>query len=103
MTRETTAYVQLPLAECDWPTAKTGNVSSMRYWTRSIRRKPHSPGNPPMRRASDLPRLAQARTPEERARNIRTYLQQLGSWYPCFALYLSSRIDLLPAAYCQEF
>src|SRR5258708_22474327 len=87
----------------DCHTAKTGNVSSMRYWTRSIKRKPHSPGNAPMNSISDLPMFAQARTPEQRARSIRAYLQQLGSWYPYFALYLSSRIDLLPAAYCQEF
>jgi predicted unusual protein kinase regulating ubiquinone biosynthesis (AarF/ABC1/UbiB family) len=56
-----------------------------------------------MHSISDLPPITQAKTPEQRARNIRAYLQQLGSWYPYFALYLSSRIDLLPATYCQEF
>jgi predicted unusual protein kinase regulating ubiquinone biosynthesis (AarF/ABC1/UbiB family) len=38
----------------------------------------------------------------EPARDLRLSLQGLGTIYSCFALYLSSRIDLLPAEYCRE-
>lgn len=37
-----------------------------------------------------------------RARQLRMALEDLGPRYACFALYLSSRIDLLPAEYCRE-
>jgi len=37
-----------------------------------------------------------------RARQLRMELENLGPRYACFALYLSSRIDLLPAEYCRE-
>src|SRR5215471_1456636 len=42
-------------------------------------------------------------SPEQRAINVRSLLQQLGPHYSSFALYLSSRPDLLPAEYCREF
>jgi predicted unusual protein kinase regulating ubiquinone biosynthesis (AarF/ABC1/UbiB family) len=41
-------------------------------------------------------------SPETRAQQLRVALQALGPRYSCFALYLSSRIDLLPAQYCRE-
>jgi predicted unusual protein kinase regulating ubiquinone biosynthesis (AarF/ABC1/UbiB family) len=40
---------------------------------------------------------------EEQAKQIRGRLQELGLGYSCLALYLSSRIDLLPAEFCREF
>src|SRR5258708_13213452 len=39
---------------------------------------------------------------EERARELRLKLQEMGPEYRCFALYLSSRVDLLPPEYCRE-
>jgi len=39
---------------------------------------------------------------EERAVKLRRYLQDNGPVYSSFALYLSSRIDLLPAEHCRE-
>src|SRR3989442_461660 len=38
----------------------------------------------------------------EQARRARERLQELGLGYSCLALYLSSRIDLLPAEFCFE-
>lgn len=40
--------------------------------------------------------------PEQQARRLRLLLQELGPVYSCFALYLSSRIDALPAEFCRE-
>lgn len=40
---------------------------------------------------------------DEQARQTRRLLQELGLGYSCLALYLSSRIDLLPAEFCREF
>src|SRR5437016_4292427 len=40
--------------------------------------------------------------PEQQARRVRFLLQELGLEHACFGLYLSSRIDLLPAEYCRE-
>lgn len=40
---------------------------------------------------------------EQNAMRVRARLQELGPQYSCLALYLSSRIDLLPAEYCREF
>lgn len=37
------------------------------------------------------------------AKQVRQLLQELGLGYSCLALYLSSRIDLLPAEFCREF
>jgi len=39
----------------------------------------------------------------EQARQIRWLLQEQGPGYSCLLLYLSSRIDLLPAEFCREF
>jgi len=39
---------------------------------------------------------------EERAAKLRRFLEDSGPVYSSFALYLSSRIDLLPAEYCRE-
>lgn len=39
---------------------------------------------------------------EQQARRFRFLLQELGPAHSCFAIYLSSRIDLLPAEYCRE-
>jgi len=39
----------------------------------------------------------------EQAREIRANLENLGLGYSCLALYLSSRIDILPAEFCREF
>jgi ubiquinone biosynthesis protein len=39
---------------------------------------------------------------EERALRLRLRLQEMGPEQSCFALYLSSRVDLLPAEYCRE-
>ena len=47
--------------------------------------------------------LDNADPPEKRAAELRLFLQDLGGVYSCFGLYLSSRIDLLPAEYCREF
>ena len=41
-------------------------------------------------------------SPEYRAKQLRIALEELGPRYSCLALYLSSRIDLLPAEYCRE-
>jgi len=41
-------------------------------------------------------------TEEQRARKLREQLQQFEPPYSCLALYLSSRLDLLPAEYCRE-
>ena len=46
--------------------------------------------------------LAKSDSPEYRAKQLRSALEALGPRYACFALYLSSRIDLLPAEYCRE-
>jgi len=40
---------------------------------------------------------------EEQARQSSRLLQELGVGYSCLALYLSSRIDILPAEFCREF
>jgi len=40
--------------------------------------------------------------PEDRARQIRLRMQELGPEHSCLALYLSSRIDVLPPEYCHE-
>ncbi|HEY6253588.1 MAG TPA: AarF/UbiB family protein [Candidatus Angelobacter sp.] len=40
---------------------------------------------------------------EEQARRAARLLQELGLGYSCLMLYLSSRIDLLPAEFCREF
>jgi predicted unusual protein kinase regulating ubiquinone biosynthesis (AarF/ABC1/UbiB family) len=39
---------------------------------------------------------------EYRAKQLRIALEGLGPRYSCLALYLSSRIDLLPVEYCRE-
>jgi predicted unusual protein kinase regulating ubiquinone biosynthesis (AarF/ABC1/UbiB family) len=39
---------------------------------------------------------------EQHAREVRLRLQELGPAHSCFALYLASRLDLLPAEYCRE-
>jgi predicted unusual protein kinase regulating ubiquinone biosynthesis (AarF/ABC1/UbiB family) len=75
----------------------------MRNWTRPIKRRFHSARDASASSASAIPVLSAAAPAEQRARSIRSYLQQLGSFYQCFALYLSSRIDILPAEYCHEF
>lgn len=75
----------------------------MRKWTRPIKRRFHSAGEASASSVSGIPVLSREAPAEQRARSIRSYLQQLGSFYQCFALYLSSRIDVLPAAYCHEF
>jgi len=41
-------------------------------------------------------------SPEHQARSLRLFLQKLGPEHSCLALYLSSRIDLLPAEFCRE-
>jgi predicted unusual protein kinase regulating ubiquinone biosynthesis (AarF/ABC1/UbiB family) len=41
-------------------------------------------------------------SPELQARRLRLLLQELGPEHSCFALYLSSRIDALPAEFCRE-
>ena len=40
---------------------------------------------------------------EKHARQVRLRLQELGPAHSCFALYLTSRLDVLPAEYCREF
>src|SRR5437016_5898848 len=40
---------------------------------------------------------------EQRAKRLRLRLQESGPAYSCFALYLASRLDALPAEYCREF
>lgn len=39
---------------------------------------------------------------EKHARQVRLRLQELGPAHSCFALYLASRLDVLPAEYCRE-
>src|SRR2546423_13152808 len=51
-------------------------------------------------RASTAP--ATSFSPEQEARRVRSLLQELALEHACFGLYLSSRIDLLPAEYCRE-
>jgi len=41
--------------------------------------------------------------PEIDAKQARQFLQGLGTTYSCLALYLSSRVDILPADFCREF
>jgi predicted unusual protein kinase regulating ubiquinone biosynthesis (AarF/ABC1/UbiB family) len=42
-------------------------------------------------------------SPEMRAKQARLLLEKLGMGYSCLALYLSSRVDLLPPEFCREF
>ncbi len=42
-------------------------------------------------------------TPETRAKQARLLLEKLGIPYSYLALYLSSRVDLLPPEFCREF
>jgi predicted unusual protein kinase regulating ubiquinone biosynthesis (AarF/ABC1/UbiB family) len=42
-------------------------------------------------------------SPETRAKQARLLLERLGTGYSCLALYLSSRVDLLPPEFCREF
>ena len=67
-------------------------------WMRQIRRRAHSGKN---LRASW--RAVHPVAPELRARELRLALESLGTYYRNLGLYLSSRIDLLPAHYCREF
>jgi predicted unusual protein kinase regulating ubiquinone biosynthesis (AarF/ABC1/UbiB family) len=39
---------------------------------------------------------------EQHARQVRLRLQELGPAHSCLALYLASRLDVLPAEYCRE-
>src|SRR6266850_1178177 len=49
-------------------------------------------------------RLAKTRPPEkEHSQNLRAAFQKLGPLFCCFGIYLSSRVDLLPFAYINEF
>src|SRR5262245_57386204 len=72
----------------------------MRRWAPSTRRKSHLAHT--RVRPSVAPSVL-SMAPEERARDLRALLQEAGPYYRSFALYLSSRIDLLPAEYCREF
>lgn len=72
------------------------------YWTRRLSRKPAVRENEILRRCCRVLRAKEAAPPEQRAKDVRVLLQQLGPVYASFALYLSSRIDLLPAEYCRE-
>lgn len=47
---------------------------------------------------ADIPHLSQ----EFQARRLRQFLEERGPEHSCLALYLSSRIDLLPAEFCRE-
>src|SRR5579885_3572630 len=65
-----------------------------------LRRRKHRRTN----RATGIPN-APAGIPlslEQQARQLRLLLQDLGPEHSCFAIYLSSRIDALPAEYCRE-
>jgi len=72
------------------------------YWTRRLSRNSAVRDNEILRRCSRVLRSKEAAPPEQRAKDVRILLQQLGPLYASFALYLSSRIDLLPAEYCRE-
>src|SRR5437016_9045250 len=41
-------------------------------------------------------------SPEHQARRLRLFLQERGPEHSCLGLYLSSRIDQLPAEFCRE-
>ena len=76
---------------------QTGNLA-MPDWMKQIRRRPHSGKN-----FLATWRVVQPVAPELRARELRLALESLGPYYRNLGLYLSSRIDLLPAHYCREF
>ena len=75
-------------------------------WThsRSARHsgKSHVAGDGERRAGDTLFGSRNIASPEHRARKLRESLQHMGPQFSCFALYLSSRIDLLPAEYCRE-
>ncbi len=70
----------------------------MRRWSH------HRSGRPRQEKHFTGPAVSDDRpvSHEERARELRLKLQEMGPEYRCFALYLSSRVDLLPAEYCRE-
>ena len=63
------------------------------YWTSKHRRNAS---------AGSVFRSAKPLSLEHQARRVRFLLQELGLEHSCFSIYLSSRIDLLPAEYCRE-
>ena len=78
----------------------------MRRWTSSHGEKQRRPRHAFVQedQAAEQPIIINTSLPpEEQARQIRELFQQLGLGYSCLALYLSSRIDLLPAEFCREF
>lgn len=77
----------------------------MHRWTSSRGEKHRRPGHAFVRdsKAADPRIINTSLPPEEQAIRIRELFQRLGLGYSCLALYLSSRIDLLPAEFCREF
>ena len=61
----------------------------------------HRRGNRPAESSSSPPGT-RSLSPEHQARRLRLFLQELGPEHSCLALYLSSRIDVLPAEFCRE-
>ena len=67
-----------------------------------FRRGKHARKGLPSDQAPESFGLATSGSPEYRAKQLRIALEGLGPPYAWLALYLSSRIDLLPAEYCRE-
>ena len=77
----------------------------MHYSTDCSREKPHRTSHVVGRQGSSpaLGAIHGSASPETRAKQARLLLQNLGVPYSCLALYLSSRVDLLPPEFCREF
>lgn len=67
-----------------------------------FRRGKHARKTPPNDPTPEPFGLAKPDSPEYQAKQLRIALEGLGPPYACLALYLSSRVDLLPAEYCRE-
>jgi predicted unusual protein kinase regulating ubiquinone biosynthesis (AarF/ABC1/UbiB family) len=80
--------------------ASIGERDVMRRWTR------HRTGKAGQRRyaapADTAAIPGKHLAVEQHAKRVRIRLQELGPAHSCFALYLASRLDVLPAEYCRE-
>jgi len=72
----------------------------MRRW---IHRRPHRPAASTHGDSSTATLSGNHLALEQHARHVLQRLQELGPAHSCLALYLASRLDVLPAEYCREF
>src|SRR5258708_19107241 len=78
------------------PQAEWSGANLMPGWTH------HRPARPRRNSLFSDGSSNRPASPEQKARTLRLRLQELGPIHSCFALYLSSRVDVLPAEYCRE-